>query len=215
MDTDAQPELFQVPEQGLRPRNTSPLGMLRIRHDHAVLLLIGALIGVSVTFACGVERGKLLARSERLLLAPRTTLTSDIETASDPGMVQRVPPAPAAQPQTQRASVPAIKPAMVDIDSAKPSLSPVAPMAPKALPSTPAKKIVKKSRFAIQIVTYTQPKLAQRELDRLKSRGEAAFLVTKKDRVILCIGPFPSKQHAAEKLASLKRQYQDCFVRDL
>ena len=86
--------------------------------------------------------------------------------------------------------------------------------APKAAPGAPAKMPVK-SRYAVRVVTYSQPSLAQLELTRLQRRGETAFLVKQSDRTVLYVGPFPTRAHAAEKLAVLRRQYRDCFLQSL
>jgi cell division septation protein DedD len=86
---------------------------------------------------------------------------------------------------------------------------------PKQPSPKPGKTIVPKSRFAVQVVSYRQLKLAKRELQRLQQRGEAAFLVSSPDRTVLLVGPFVNKERASSKLVSLKRRYQDCFVRTL
>ena len=71
------------------------------------------------------------------------------------------------------------------------------------------------SRYAIQVVSYRQPLLAKRELDRLQAKGERAFLVSRKGFTVLCVGPFPSKHNAKEKLVQLKDRYQGCFLKTL
>ncbi len=153
----------------------------RLRHDQAMLLGIGTLIGVAVIFACGVERGKQLARSERLLLARDlpSTLSAPVE-----------PPKAAVQ----------------------------APSTPKTKSNSPrptGNNGTTKSRYAVQVVTYTRPQLAKKELQRLQARGEPAFLMIREGRTTLYVGPFPSKSHASEKLSSLRTRYQDCFVKTL
>ena len=52
-------------------------------------------------------------------------------------------------------------------------------------------------------------------LDRLRSGGEAAFIVIRESRTVVYVGPFPSKDNANAKLASLKSKYQGCFIRTL
>lgn len=189
---NAQLELFELAEQPARRTKSWVPRALMLRHDHAVLLLIFGLIGGSVVFAFGVERGKQLARAERMLLDP-----SPMKSASLSNATPSVPAAKSAVNQKTGKSETALK----------------AP-APKAAPSTPA-KLPGKTRYAVRVVTYHQPNLAQLELQRLQKRGESAFLVKQSDRVALYIGPFPSKEHATEKLITLRRQYRDCFVQRL
>jgi cell division septation protein DedD len=107
------------------------------------------------------------------------------------------------------------KPAAPTAKTTKPT--PSAPTAP-VKPSTPSKLAASTSpasRYAIQVVSYRQPQLAKRELDRLQAKGERAFLVTRKGFTVLCVGPFPSKDNAKEKLVQLKDRYQGCFLKTL
>ena len=87
-------------------------------------------------------------------------------------------------------------------------------MQPKSRPKESEKSLEKK-RFAVQVVSYEQPQLAQRELQRLHARGEQAFLIKRQERVVLYVGPFPSKDTAGLKLQLLRQQYRDCFIRVL
>ena len=70
-------------------------------------------------------------------------------------------------------------------------------------------------RYAVQIVTYAQAPLAQRELSRLQQNGEHAFLLKRDGHTIVYVGPFDSKTVAREKVTSLKERYKDCFVKSL
>jgi cell division septation protein DedD len=180
MEPTTQLELFEVPRQAPhRRRHPAFMGNLQIRQDDAALLAMASLIGVSVLFAIGVERGKQFARTAPSLMIPRPSA------------------APPAEPAL---------PAM----AGKPAGS------VKKAPTAPTKKAAaRRSRFAVQVVSYRQAKLAQQELQRLKRQGEPAFLLMKQDRTALLIGPFPTKQTASTKLASLKRRYPDCFIQHL
>jgi cell division septation protein DedD len=204
-------ELFQVPET-LHTRRSATIGAFQVRYDHAVLMAIASLISVSVVFACGVERGKRLATEERLIsptlamtpASASTPMTTPPRTVIEsPADIQE--PAPPKK-KTRTAAPAALKPAK--------TVTP-APAKAKPKPAAPMKAANTKLRFAVQVVTYSKPQLAQHELQRLKRAGEKAFLLTKQGRVVVCIGPFPNKENATAKLANLKRQYQDCFVRTL
>ena len=192
---DAQPELFhELPP--LPRRRTLALGLrsISLRQDHLVLGLILSLITGSIVFSFGVERGKQLARLERPLLdrAPSAGIESSA-TAEKPD-------APAA-------------PLTVPTQAVAP---PVRRDTPSPARMVPARSPVKaKSRFAVRVVTYSQPKLAQLELQRLQQRGEQAFIVKQTSSVALYVGPFPTKQNASAKLGSLRKRYQDCFIQSL
>jgi cell division septation protein DedD len=67
----------------------------------------------------------------------------------------------------------------------------------------------------VQVATYQRVQLARAELERLRALGEPAFLVTRNGRFSVNVGPFPSKQTASRKGATMKERYHDCFVRSL
>ena len=204
MEPDPQLQLFELPDQPRSKPQAAPLRHWQLRQDHVFVLVIVSLIGISVTFGFGVERGKRLARQEPLAIVPSVTVSSG-------------PPVQA--PLAATSESPAVEPSRVSstpmgTPATEPMMQPMPPKL-KPVPKNPVKSAAGRSRFAIQVVTYTQPKLAQRQLERLKQRGIAAFLVNANNRVALCVGPFPSREDASAKLASLKREYQDCFLRTL
>ena len=202
---ESQLELFDMAGQAaVRPRRES-FGrvLLQLRYDQLVLFGIGSLLGVTVVFAGGVERGKQLARTERMLLERH-------EQAAEP-------------PRTTRAVEPAlgVKRSSAPPSVAEPTPKPVA--APVVIPKKQSSSVkvaaaapaAKKSRYAIQVGTYTRPQLAKKELDRLQSRGERAFLIMRQGRTVVYAGPFPSKGNASERLTVLRPRYQDCFLKIL
>ena len=181
---DGQLELFDLSGHPTTKPRPPSLGrfVLQIRQDQLVVAGIAGLVGLTMVFALGVERGKQLVRSERVVLA-------------------REEPQPPSKPASAKTATP------------EPSAAP-APVKP-----TPPSKVAASkpgvSRYAIQVVSYRQPRLAKRELDRLQAKGERAFLVTRKGFTVLCVGPFPSKDNAIQKLVQLKDRYQDCFLKSL
>ena len=179
-----------------------------MRPDHAVLGLILLLIGTSVVFAVGMERGKRLVRTEPGVLEPLAAVPQRQASAASPG--EALATRPVIGGKDGSATPPA--PAREALDRPGAPMTNIAPTQP---PRKPSKMSAPKSRFAVQVVSYRQMKLAKRELQRLQQRGETAFLVTRQDRTVLLIGPFVDKERASSKLASLKRHYQDCFVRTL
>ena len=184
--SDEQLQLFDVPAHPAhRRRGFTSVGQATLRHDHAVLLAMTALIIASVVFAFGVERGKRLARTE------------------------------------QSASMAEALPAPEPVTNSQPVAAPMAP-AVKPVPSKPAKlapkasKLAsKESNFAVQVVSYSQARFAQQELQQLQRQGEKAFLMQQQGRTTLLIGPFPTKAHAVDKLLTLRQRYQGCFIRAL
>jgi cell division septation protein DedD len=205
-------ELFDLGRQQPARMSRESLGrvFLQFRHDQLVLGSIAGLLGLTVVFACGVERGKQLVRSERVLIARQQQA------------LERVP----AEPKRE-ASAPVIQaaPAVPAVITAP---APVKAPATPAAPAAPAKKEKTKvadaakpkaktgsSRYAVQVVTYTQPQLARQEMERLRAKGEPVFLLMRDGRTIVYVGPFPSKTNASERLGRLRARYQDCFIKSL
>lgn len=179
-------ELFELTRQSAPRPHREALGrfLLQLRYDQLLLAAMAGVIGLTIVFATGVERGKQLVRTERAMLARQQPVPAPVAT----------PPAPAA-------------PAM--------TATPPASSAP-AQKKEPAKAKTGKSRYAVQVVTYSQPQLAKRAMDRLRAKGERAFLVIRDGgRTVVYVGPFPSKDHAVEKVSALKTQFRDCFVKTL
>ena len=198
---ESQPELFQLAGQPAQRAPRNPLGRfyLQLRYDQLVLAGMACLLAVTVVFAGGVERGKQLARTERALLVKQPE--------NAPAASSHAPQPASAAPQ---------KPAATRIEpKAVPPQAPLKTKTPsRVAEETPSKKSGDR-RYAIQVVTYSKLPLAKQELERLRARGERAFLVMRDGRTTLYVGPFPSKANAGEKLAKLKSQYHDCFVRVL
>jgi hypothetical protein len=95
----------------------------------------------------------------------------------------------------------------------------VAPKPAVAVPAKPKAAPVRVAQaggaFAVQVVTYRQPQQATREMQRLQSGGERAFLVMTDGHTRVLLGPFDSKGDARAKLTEMKTRYRDCFVRTL
>jgi len=170
---------------------------LQLRYDQLVLCSIASLIGVAIVFACGVERGKQLVRSERSMLARQQP--------------QSVPAASASPVEAVSRQISAVKSSAKTEEPEKKSLS-VPTTAPK---KSPSKLASGKSRYAIQLMTFSRPQLAKQEMERLKTRGERVFLVMREGRTTVYAGPFPSKINARERLVMLRTHYQDCFMKTL
>lgn len=218
-------ELFQLTGQTPPRPHREMLGrvMFHLRSDQLVLGGIGGLIAVAIVFAFGVERGKHLVRGERMILsrqhaaapsAPiatvKTAATPEASAVAAPSQSPAVAAAPASPKTASKSTAKAGKP--VDAKQKSPAASPKSKAKSKVASAAAG---ASKSRYAIQVVTYTQPSLAKKELERLQARGERGFLVMREGRTIVYVGPFPSKDNASAKLTNLRSTYQDCFMRTL
>ena len=199
-------ELFKLQHQPAPRPHREMLGrfLLHLRYDQLVLAGMAGIIGVTVIFACGVERGKQLVRSERSMLVRQQPATPTAAVEESPSTAPALTPAPSVKETREKpvqtpTSVPKVKTKL-----ASAPVTSTSPVAERGL-----------SRYAIQVVTFSRPFLAKQEMDRLVASGERAFLVMRDGRTMVYVGPFPSKTHAADKLLTLKSRYQDCFVRTL
>ena len=207
-------ELFDLRNSSAPKVRRESLGriLLQLRYDQLVLGSMAAILGVTVIFACGVERGKLLVRVERSMLVRQSSVSVPNETVKAPAAPSK-PSETAELPGTLQFA-PAAVPSTVAVKKTteKPAQAP-GPKVKTRVVSAPV--AAGKSRYAVQVVTFTRATAAKREMDRLHASGERAFLVMGNGRTIVYVGPFPSKSNAVEKVSTLKSRYQDCFVRTL
>ena len=217
---ESQLELFDVTRQTApRPSLSQATGrvFLHLRYDQLILRGIAGLIGLTIIFASGVERGKQLVRSERVLLA-RQEPQASAPSARTSGTGTEPSPKSSTELKSSSSEQPQATPA--------PTAGPVKVKTPKRVVEVPAEQPAQRemvkasagsgnSRYAVQVSTFSRPQLAKQEMDRLRARGERAFLVMRDGRTMVYVGPFPSKMNASEKVANLRGRYQDCFVRTL
>ena len=191
--------------------------MLHLRHDQLVLAGIGGLMGLTVVFACGVERGKQLTRGERTLMAQQALQPSQTQApraAERPSASQ----IPSVTPATETGSKTPLAPTLPLKKREPTKLAAGTPPSPTSARSAERRVSVptaSRARYAVQIVSYRRAQLAQKELARLQAVGERAFLILKDGYAVLYVGPFPSKTNAHEKVAKLKGRYDGCFVKAL
>lgn len=196
-------EFFDVTRQPAPRPHRESLGRvwLQLRYDQLLLGTMAGVIGLTIVFACGVERGKQLVRAERTLLVPLAKPSAKPKMIVVEAPEQPAPQAAITAPPATEVSAPSFTPAL------KPAATPVK--------KEPAKAKTGKSRYAVQVSTFSKPQMAKQEMDRLRAKGEPAFLVIREGRTMVYVGPFPSKDNAAAKSTNLRSKYSDCFVKTL
>jgi len=75
------------------------------------------------------------------------------------------------------------------------------------------KAILKK--YVIQVATYRNKTLAQKEKKLLEKKGYPVILSQKGKYMVIFVGKFSTKEEAQKKLKYLKSRYKDCFIRRL
>lgn len=198
-EDDGQLELFDL-EHKTAPRPSQRPGVGRVyftlRHDQIVLVGIGALIGLTVVFAFGVERGKQLSRFEG----------SGLSVATHQSAGEKVKESSASQTETQDLIT------ISRVDAEEPARGPEAQTSSAAPREEQPQDL---SGYAIQVVTYAKHEYAEKERKRLEEKGEVAFVRMYNDLAVLFVGPFETKDQAKSKLAVLRETYSDCFLKSL
>lgn len=117
------------------------------------------------------------------------------------------------------APVPAAAPLAAKIETAPAAAvveQPVILEAKKTPPEAPKQE----SGFTIQVVTYRSQNLAEKEVERLKQKGQNAFVVPSGDYYQVCIELFNDRKLAMKKLIQLRTEkyyeiYPGAFVKFL
>ncbi len=73
----------------------------------------------------------------------------------------------------------------------------------------------KSENYTIQLASFQNKSLAQKEAGALKKTGLAPLVISKGSYSVLCVGSFNSKETARALLSQLKKKYQDSFIRRL
>lgn len=76
-------------------------------------------------------------------------------------------------------------------------------------------KLDVENAYTVQVASFKNRALAEREKTTLGKKGFQAYLLAKNKFVIVCVGSFENKDTAQLSLKQLKRIYGDCLIRKL
>lgn len=155
--------------------------------DTLILLGVVIILLLTIAFSLGVEKGR---RSSRLAKQKQQEESADftmLETAqiTTPQIkAQEKVATPKSEPVVEKKSVAVAK------DTSGP-------------------------RYIIQVAAYMKDKkeLAVKEMQKLKSQGFPAMLSESGKYLVLAVGEFTDRSEADSKLAELKKQYSDCYIK--
>lgn len=172
-----------------RPRYLSK--DLTLSVENTIVLGIIFIMAVVLFFSFGVERGKRVVRglTQSSAVGSRETLER-----SAPALDVKTPKAEVAEKAVPAQALPP-KPAKPDVQS------------------SPQKKGT--GVFTVQVASFKDRELAQREANVLKKKGYRIFVLPKGSHSIVCVGKFAVKDEATEFSNNLKNHYNDCLVRRL
>jgi cell division septation protein DedD len=183
------------------PRSSSTRFSDIRKYEKTLLITIGFIVTVIVSFSLGVEKGKRLA-------AVRPLSGFDTARAAKPVIIPEQPYKPAATP------VPAAVLKTVPQKTA-PAPIPAAAPAPAQEPAAVPVIAGTAGNFTIQIASFKAKAHAVREMEILKQKGQPAYIAPQGKYTVLYVGKFKDKETARSLLSELKKNYQDCFIRRL
>ncbi|MGE5279243.1 MAG: SPOR domain-containing protein [Deltaproteobacteria bacterium] len=154
-----------------------------------IILVLCVVMLLVVSFALGVERGKLIARNS-------------------------VPPAPAAW---EKPAAPAAE-TEIRVSSTQPVKEiqePAAAAAPQA-PAPPAQQEGPAAgNYVIQVASLKTEEAAARLAQTLSKEGWPSFTKASGDYVVVLAGSFSKKEEAQNRIGELKKTYTDCFIKQI
>ena len=181
-------------------KSHNPILNFILNYEKAVLIIIGFIITVIISFSLGVEKERrisLLKFNARFDLA-------QVQPKVLPSQAPRLTSAPAAKVNTQPAPIT--------------NTQPQAPLNIKEKGQLDLKKQETQEdlkKYTIQLASYQNQSHAQKEAKTLKQKGLSALIISKSGYAVLCVGKFSNKKAAQSSLADFRRRYRDCIVRRL
>ena len=186
-------------ESGQFPRATSFLHELKLAPENMIVVFIVLLMIFVLSFSLGVERGR---HAPQTVTAPPQKIPLQIKNNAI------IPPLnkPATMP-TMAVKQPVMVASTTRVKSAVVNSSPVqAPVvvAPK-----------ENYNYTLQVASYKQASYAQRAANQLRISGLDAFVMTKGNFSMVCVGKFMQTSEAKKLASRLKSKYKDILIRSL
>jgi len=160
---------------------------LHLPLENIIFIAIIIIMGVIVSFALGVERGKRLNKTaeetpETQTAEQTTTLPSNIKHAD----IAEGQPSSDADKSTD--------------------------FAPASEDTVRTEGVTQKS-YTIQLISYKQKRLAEREIDKLQKKGVEAYIIRSGKWYQICAGDYDSVDEAKHDLKKFEDHYKGCFIR--
>lgn len=183
---------------------------ITLKLDKALLLLIAMIFAFTLSHSFGVERGKrIMERKFEALIPAQTQTFSAPDPMDDPNEV--VESETVVLTETPKSDLKLLTPA-IEGPMGKRDVAIQASETPA--PPTPT-ELKKMGNFTVQLVTYDNKTLAEKEITRLKSKGYEGFIIPSGRFFQVCANYFDNKSKARTDLEALKQtgRYPDAYVR--
>jgi hypothetical protein len=202
MEREVQSDLFEQLNKAKNKRRFKPsfrkmfpygFVTFRLSYEGAIFSLIVFLMLCVIMFSIGMERGK----NSRSYV--REEIKKDVKPVS-------------IRPQMKN-----VQPNTVSVNKLKSSPA-VAYNIPRASTvtqvRTPQEEAVK-GNYTIQVLTYRDKSTAEKQVQKLTQNGHRPFVIFSRGFHQICIGRYTNRESAKIDLANLRRNYKDCFIRDI
>ena len=77
------------------------------------------------------------------------------------------------------------------------------------------KKEILSGKYVIQVATYKNRRIAEKEKKRLEEEGYPVIVSQKGNYLVIFVGKYSTQEEARRHLRYLKNRYKDCFIRKL
>ena len=184
---------------------------LTISFDKFLIGLIGLTVVFVLTYSFGVEHGKRVMEKQIQTMFPAQT--NPISTATQSAAEDH-----SAQPVQKKTVLLVGEPVSSEEQAAQEVVSEPAkapPLAPeRTVPSLPM-AVLSKGRYTVQLVTYNNEQLAEREVRRLVSKGHEGFVIPSGSHFQVCVNYFETRTKAVYFLNRFpdSARYPDAYIR--
>ncbi len=190
-------EIFQLDQKNKKMgRADSSLSEKSLEPKFPTQLCIKAaslVIVIIMSFALGIERGKVISRNR----IPNSLIATD-------------KPQNISQDIAQEVSL-TTKEIVIKNDEIKKT-----PVATKKLQKQEKDDSLRASKYVIQVVTYKKDSsYIEKEIAKLKLDGYSTMVIPSGNWIQICAGKFADEKDAQTHLRKLKQTYKDCKIRKI
>lgn len=183
-----------------RPKPRFFSGSLNLSGENMVILGIGVIVSMVLSFSLGVERGKKVVRNVHSPIS-QTSMT--------------INPAPASANESGKTTAPVVREVSPNEGAQGNSAAQEGSgVLAEAVPEGLEKNIDK--QYTVQVASFKREDQAQRLATSLQKNGyDITMVVPKGSYSIVCVGKFSKHSEAKSFSRKLKKQYKDLLVRSL
>ncbi|MFH1594173.1 MAG: SPOR domain-containing protein [Candidatus Omnitrophota bacterium] len=163
---------------------------LNLPIENIIFAVIIVIMAVIVSFALGVERGKVIARP--VGIEENTLNNEEVVSVKKVGQFTEIELGPITVMKTAAIEAEKIVPAREE----------------RPIPDRAAD-----TQYTIQLISYKKKDLADREQWALKAKGLDTSIISSGNWYKVCVGTYGNMDRAKEALKEFAGEYKGCFIR--